>query len=200
MFFLSTLLNSLQVDVVDTHFTSLMNSLHSVTSYRYASQAHLTYISSLSRYGLLDNALFQEYLSKIHFISLYAIIFTSLHYHRPSGERGGREGGRGSALREREHEETRDTLTLPSELLRRLEEEMGGSATGSRSGTESCVISEADVSRLWESFNGAIAYMETMMRSGDNKELFMRLHFNDCWETDTNTMSAMGGAAQRGAM
>jgi hypothetical protein len=184
MFFLSTVLNYLQVDVIDSHFTSLMNSLHSVTSYRFASQAHIAYISSLSRYGLLDNTLFQEYLSKIHFISLYAIIFTSLHYRQPQSSLA---LTREDSASDRDQSEAKDTLTLPRELLRRLEEE-----TAAATGPVACVISEEDVNRLWESFNGAIAYMETMMRSGDNKELFMRLHFNDGWET------AASGGVQKG--
>jgi hypothetical protein len=36
-----------------------------------------------------------------------------------------------------------------------------------------------DIDRLVHSYNGQVLYMYTVMRSGDNKELFLRLNYNN---------------------
>jgi hypothetical protein len=200
MFFLSTLLNYLQVlslsspapspllsrssfpdyllllrsvsqiDVIDSHYTTLLTSLSSTTSYRYASQAHSSFISSLSRYGLLDNSLFQEYLAKIFFISLYAIIFTSLHYHTPPSSTA---SIRGTGFQEESHD---NAFALPANLLKKLDQEDLSAEKEHLS-----YLREDDVQRLWESYHSVVAYLETMMRTGDTKDLFMRLDYNEAW-------------------
>jgi hypothetical protein len=195
MFFLSTLLNYLQVlslhlltslislpqiDVIDSHYTSLLTSLSSTTSYRFASQSHSSYISSLSRYGLLDNSLFQEYLTKIFFISLYAIIFTSLHYHTPSSPLAATAAATAMATgyREESHD---NAFALPANLLKKLDHEENLSVDEDQYHHIS-YLREDDIQRLWESYHSVLAYLETMMRTGDTKDLFMRLHYNEAWK------------------
>lgn len=173
-----------------------MTSLHSISSYRYASQAHTSYITSLARYGLLDNSLFQEYLTKIYYISLYVIIFTSLHYHHQH-----RTPRHAAAAGEGHGDGIHDTFALPSHLIKSVEEEeerqrqntevKGGKEISSFS-YSSCLYEE-DIIRLWESYHGVTSYMETMMRTGDNKELFLRLNFNELWNKEGSRPSLGGG-------
>lgn len=175
-----------------------MTSLYSLSSYRDASQLHTSYITSLLRYGLLDNLLFQEYLTKIYYISLYVIIFTSLHYyHRTTHSTTSTSSNTNttSTSTTRHNEEVYDTFALPITLLKYIHEESKKSTSttsssgSTSSGTSSCLYEE-DIIRLWESYNGIMSYMETMMKSGDNKELFMRLNFNQAWSREGSSSSS----------
>lgn len=41
------------------------------------------------------------------------------------------------------------------------------------------VLTEGDVDRLFESYQNQLVYMNTMLRNTDNKELFLRLNYNN---------------------